>query len=214
MTAPVQPEQPGQVCNSRGPRMGSEGVPRCRLALNHEGPHRPSPEDGWGSALTWSDFRPAASLTQAADSPTAGMKRVHIGGGRCAAGDACEELDHSVMPAATPVPDEAQQDGERLCDCYPQGFTFDTYEGPQPWCDVHGLPSAAWDQGVTEGIEQGKQWAALAARPSADTETLRARIEALTSDFDANGNGCQLGDQAGNAWHKAAGLLRAALDER
>lgn len=40
------------------------------------------------------------------------------------------------------------------CTCYPSGWTYDTYEGPQPWCDVHGLPSAAWEQGQAEGRRQ------------------------------------------------------------
>lgn len=40
------------------------------------------------------------------------------------------------------------------CTCYPQGFTPETYEGLQPWCDLHGQPSAAWDQGVANGLQQ------------------------------------------------------------
>ncbi len=40
---------------------------------------------------------------------------------------------------------------ERPCTCYPGGVNYETYEGPQSWCDQHGLPSAAWDQGYDAG---------------------------------------------------------------
>lgn len=30
-----------------------------------------------------------------------------------------------------------------VCDCYPGGFTPDTYEGPQEHCPVHGSPEVA-----------------------------------------------------------------------
>lgn len=37
------------------------------------------------------------------------------------------------------------------CTCYPGGCSPDTFEGPQPWCDVHGQPSVAWAQGMKRG---------------------------------------------------------------
>jgi hypothetical protein len=53
------------------------------------------------------------------------------------AGDPMGELLASFLPSGPGAMPE--------CTCYPGGFTHDTFEGPQPWCDVHGLPSAAWD---------------------------------------------------------------------
>jgi hypothetical protein len=43
-----------QECGSRGPRIGSEGKPICRLPLGHAGSHAPSADDGWGD-MSWSD---------------------------------------------------------------------------------------------------------------------------------------------------------------
>jgi hypothetical protein len=54
--------------------------------------------------------------------------------------------------------------------------------------------------------------AAAIAAARADGDRLRQRIEALAGDFDANGNGAALGDPSDTAWHKAARLLRVALD--
>lgn len=47
-------EQPGgrRLCDDRGPRIGGEGCPRCRLQIGHTGSHRPFPEDGWGD-ISW-----------------------------------------------------------------------------------------------------------------------------------------------------------------
>jgi hypothetical protein len=45
-------DQGALSCHSRGPRIGSEGVPLCRLPMDHTGQHRPAPEDGWG-AISW-----------------------------------------------------------------------------------------------------------------------------------------------------------------
>ncbi len=36
----------------------------------------------------------------------------------------------------------------RPCTCYAKGGRWD---GPQPRCDQHGLPSAAWEQGYAAG---------------------------------------------------------------
>lgn len=49
-------EVPTKPCESRGPRIGSEGKPICRLPAGHDGAHRPDPEDGWGSSMNWGDF--------------------------------------------------------------------------------------------------------------------------------------------------------------
>lgn len=43
-----------EFCWSRGPRIGSEGVPVCKQEFGHDGPHKPDPEDGWGP-ITWGD---------------------------------------------------------------------------------------------------------------------------------------------------------------
>jgi hypothetical protein len=50
------------------------------------------------------------------------------------------------------------------CTCYPGGFTGETFDGPKPWCDVHGQPSVAyeWGQRLAEDVklalwEQGNQ---------------------------------------------------------
>lgn len=50
-------DTPDDECASRGPRIGNEGVPVCRLAPGHSGRHRPRPEDGWGSGMEWTDLR-------------------------------------------------------------------------------------------------------------------------------------------------------------
>lgn len=42
----------GDLCDSRGPRIGAEGCPRCRLTKGHGGVHRADPEDGWGE-VSW-----------------------------------------------------------------------------------------------------------------------------------------------------------------
>lgn len=33
------------------------------------------------------------------------------------------------------------------CTCYPNGFTIETYEGPQPWCRAHSTAQDGYDQG-------------------------------------------------------------------
>lgn len=43
------------LCWSRGPRIGSEGKPLCKLPDGHEGPHRPAPDDGWGAQMQWGE---------------------------------------------------------------------------------------------------------------------------------------------------------------
>ncbi len=43
------------VCDSRGPRIGNDGQPRCRFIRDHEGAHSAHPDDGWG-AMTWHDY--------------------------------------------------------------------------------------------------------------------------------------------------------------
>jgi hypothetical protein len=54
--------------------------------------------------------------------------------------------------------------------------------------------------------------AAARAEERARRDKLHADLRALVSDFDANGNGCPLGDPGGNAWRKAADRVRAVLD--
>jgi hypothetical protein len=55
--------------------------------------------------------------------------------------------------------------------------------------------------------------AALAARrPATEAEQAVERCRRLAADFDANGNGQSLGDPCADTWHKAANLLRTALD--
>lgn len=52
------------ICDSRGPRIGDDGVPYCRRPAGHHGHHRPDPEDGWGN-VTWTDMlREASTLRQ------------------------------------------------------------------------------------------------------------------------------------------------------
>ena len=47
--------EPKALCWSRGPRIGEDGVPYCKLPARHADPnHRPDPEDGWG-AVSWVD---------------------------------------------------------------------------------------------------------------------------------------------------------------
>jgi len=41
-----------EICWSMGPRIGSEGVPYCKMERGHLGKHRPPPEDGWGN-IEW-----------------------------------------------------------------------------------------------------------------------------------------------------------------
>lgn len=51
----------------------------------------------------------------------------------------------------TPLEDQVS------CTCYPSGFSPETYEGPQPWCDKHGRPSVAWAQGFRDGWRQARE---------------------------------------------------------
>lgn len=41
------------ICASHGPRIGSEGAPRCKRPLGHPGQHMPDPEDGWSDGMSW-----------------------------------------------------------------------------------------------------------------------------------------------------------------
>jgi hypothetical protein len=51
----VTEQQPTDLCLSRGPRIGDDGHPVCKLPAGHEdASHRPAPEDGWGN-LSWRD---------------------------------------------------------------------------------------------------------------------------------------------------------------
>lgn len=45
-------EGQGEPCDSRGPRIGEDGCPRCRFTKGHSGVHRATPEDGWGE-VSW-----------------------------------------------------------------------------------------------------------------------------------------------------------------
>lgn len=40
------------------------------------------------------------------------------------------------------------------CTCYPWGVTPAGYDGPRPWCDVHGQPSVAYRWGIEEGLRR------------------------------------------------------------
>lgn len=44
------------LCMSRGPRIGDEGVPYCKLDKGHTGMHRPAESDGWGKDMFWGDL--------------------------------------------------------------------------------------------------------------------------------------------------------------
>ena len=48
---------------------------------------------------------------------------------------------------------------EATCTCYPGGVTYETYEGVQSWCDQHGQPSVAWEQGYVQGRKDERQLA-------------------------------------------------------
>lgn len=63
-------------------------------------------------------------------------------------------------------------DPQRECSC----TGFPDYEGPCPWCDVHGQPSVAWDQGRAEGVREERAMAALS-----EADLLRARVVELES---------------------------------
>lgn len=47
------------ICGSRGPRIGNEGVPFCKMLPGHASErdwyHRPDPDDGWGP-IQWQDW--------------------------------------------------------------------------------------------------------------------------------------------------------------
>jgi len=43
------------LCMSRGPRIGNQGCPYCKLPSGHDGNHRPAPEDGWGEDMYWGE---------------------------------------------------------------------------------------------------------------------------------------------------------------
>lgn len=46
-----------ELCMSRGPRIGAEGMPYCKLPKGHKTPvHRPAPSDGWELGMSWQDF--------------------------------------------------------------------------------------------------------------------------------------------------------------
>lgn len=42
-----------EVCGSRGPRIGSDGTPRCGRPVGHQPPCRPDRGDGWPQSLSW-----------------------------------------------------------------------------------------------------------------------------------------------------------------
>lgn len=42
------------LCDSRGPRIGDDGCPRCRRPKGHPGWHACDPEDGYGD-VRWGD---------------------------------------------------------------------------------------------------------------------------------------------------------------
>lgn len=43
------------LCMSRGPRIGNQGCPYCKLPSGHDGNHRPAPKDGWGEGMYWGE---------------------------------------------------------------------------------------------------------------------------------------------------------------
>jgi hypothetical protein len=46
------------LCDDRGPRIGNEGQPRCRLHKHHDGQHTSALSDGWNPVITWSELAP------------------------------------------------------------------------------------------------------------------------------------------------------------
>ncbi|MFN2539560.1 MAG: hypothetical protein ABR549_15605 [Mycobacteriales bacterium] len=71
-------------------------------------------------------------------------------------------------PSPTAVPDGNPPAAVCTCTGGPD------YEGPCVWCDVHGQPSVAWEQGVAEGQRRAADIAEL-LRPVAPTTTEEAR---------------------------------------
>jgi hypothetical protein len=53
----------------------------------------------------------------------------------------------------------------------------------------------------------------LAAEVSERDRRVTELLRALIAEFDANGNGCELGDPSADAWHKASHRVRATLTE-
>lgn len=45
------------LCRSRGPRIGTDGVPQCGQPLGHYGDHIPDREDGWERSVRWTNLR-------------------------------------------------------------------------------------------------------------------------------------------------------------
>jgi hypothetical protein len=43
---------------------------------------------------------------------------------------------------------------KKHCSCYPGGTGPGQYDGPQPWCDEHGSPLAAYNLGLKQGEER------------------------------------------------------------
>ncbi len=50
----LQEKYDAKLCMSRGPRIGNDGVPYCKLPKGHTSPyHRPAESDGWGKDIFW-----------------------------------------------------------------------------------------------------------------------------------------------------------------
>lgn len=250
MTAPVQPEQPGQVCQKCGrPASGGEfdvsGL--CQRCLNGPLPAAsPTPAGRvvWGhGGATYRDEE-VRNEPPAADSPTAGTWPLSDEGvPMCPCYGRTEVCDHAGgCPAITsaPVPDETQPDDERvhILKTWPVYFAAladgrKTYElrrddrgfevgdvlrlrewdprmgtqfGPGGYTgrEVQRVITHVLRDAPGFGLADGYALLSLAARPSADTETLRARL-------------LKLADALEGRWRlydgpDAAAALRAVLD--
>ncbi len=72
--------------------------------------------------------------------------------------------------------------------------------------DLIADPDDEWRCGFYDGLRR-------AGTRADEAEAAIERVRAVTADFDANGNGCALGDPTAEIWHKAARLIREALDD-
>lgn len=86
---------------------------------------------------------------------------------------------------------DAERGGE-TCDCYPGGFTADTYEGPQEDCPVHGRPSP---ESNMKGSEHGRESEVSSRRANARDEAGGGRGPLGVGEraSDAGGTGSSAG---------------------
>lgn len=94
------------------------------------------------------------------------------------------QIDGPPRPGEPPNVTVMREIEQRECSCTP----LPNAEGPCSWCDVHGQPSAAWDQGVAEGRHNERVIANLEIRDLGNARNelvkeLRAERDRLSAEL-------------------------------